>query len=182
MTSSLETQEWDPLPAIGKFSAKTAVRSTVSFVVLHLILLPIVVAAAHATDGYVHLVLGLVAVSMFMAIAQSAGALLARHGKSATVPLALTAKIWLVVPVLALWPLLDLAGVSDDDRQPMMAGVALGLVFNMAIWVGWALIARRYPGIKYHPGRLKRKRWYLRVTLNIAGLIGGLAWIGLRNM
>ncbi|MEU2787321.1 MULTISPECIES: hypothetical protein [Streptomyces] len=181
-SSSVETREWDPLPAIAKFSAVTAVRGTASWIALNVILLPMVIAAAQATHGYVHLVLGLVTVSMFMAIMQSVGAVLAGRGKSATVPLALTAKIWLILPVLVLWPLLDLAGVSDDDKRPMITGVLLGLVFNMAIWVGWALIARRRPGIKYHPGRLKRWRWYLRVSMNIAGVIGGLAGIGLRNM
>ncbi|MET7809729.1 hypothetical protein ABZT26_02580 [Streptomyces sp. NPDC005395] len=151
-------------------------------IVLNLILLPIVIAAARATHGWVHLVFGLLAVSVFMALAQSVGAFLAGRGKSAMVPVALTAKFWLFIPVLTLWPLLDLAGVSDHDKQPMMAGVLLGLVVNMVIWFGWALIARRYEGIKYHPGRLKGWRWYLRLSANIAGLIGGLVGIGLANM
>ena len=176
----METQQWNPLPAIGRFLARFAVRKLVGFVV-GLVLLPIMVAATRATNGWIHLVLGLGVFSVFMALAQSAGALLASRGKSAVAPLALTSKFWFVIPLLALWPVLSAAGISDEDKQPMLTGVAAGVVVVMVLWIGWGLIARRRPGLKYHPGRLKGWQWYLRLTTNAGGLIGGLAAIGIVN-
>jgi hypothetical protein len=96
-------------------------------------------------------------------------------------PLALTSKFWFVIPLLALWPVLSAAGISDEDKQPMLTGVAAGVVVVMVVWIGWGLIARRWPGLKYHPGRLKGWQWYLRLTTNAGGLIGGLAAIGIVN-
>ncbi|MZD58718.1 hypothetical protein [Streptomyces sp. SID5606] len=180
--TSVEAREWDPTPALLKYGLKWAVTKAVTSIVLYLVLLPIVIAASRATHGWVHLVLGLLVASVFMALAQSVGAFLAGRGKSATVLVVLTAKFWLFAAVLALWPLLDLAGVSDDDKLSMMSGVLVGLAVILVIWVGWALIARRYEDIKHHPGHLKGWRWYLRLSMNVAGLIGGLVGIGLANM
>jgi hypothetical protein len=114
-----------------------------------------------------------------MAFAQSAGAVFASRGTSAAAPLALTVKYWFVLPLLALWPLLSVAGIADGDKQPMLTGAAIGVVAVLMLWLGWALIARRRPGLKYHPGRLKGQRWYLRLTMNAGGLIGGLLAIGI---
>jgi hypothetical protein len=172
-----EARRWDPLPAIGKFVARFTAGKVAGFLG-SLVVLPIVVAAARATHGWVHLFLGLGVCSAFMALAQSAGALVASRGTSAAAPLALTFKYWFVLPLFALWPLLGLAGIADDDRQPMLSGVAVGVVVVLALWVIWALIANRRPGLEYHPGGLKGRRWYLRVTMNAGGLIGGLAAIG----
>jgi hypothetical protein len=124
-------------------------------------------------------VLGLCVVSVFMALAQSAGALFASRGKSAVTPLALTIKFWFLIPLLTLWPLLSLAGISDDDKQPMLTGAAIGLVVVLALWLGWAQIARRRPSLKYQPGHLIGWPWYLRLTMNAGGLIGGLVAIGI---
>ena len=124
---------------------------------------------------------GLCVISLFMALAQSAGALFASRGTSALVPLALTAKFWFLLPLIALWPLLSVAGVGDDDKQPMLTGAMIGVLVILALWVGWALIARRQPRLKYQPGRLVGRRWYLRLTMNAGGLIGGLAAIGIVN-
>jgi hypothetical protein len=179
-TPPVEAQQWNPLPAITKLLARFAVRKLVGSLAA-LLLLPIVVAAARATNGWIHLVLGLCVFSVVMALSQSAGALLASRGKSAVVPLALTSKFWLVIPFLALWPLLSVAGISDHDKQPMLTGVAVGLATVMALWTGWGVIARRWPGLKYHPGRLLGWQWYLRLTMNAGGLIGGLVAIGILN-
>jgi hypothetical protein len=180
-TSSAETQQWNPLPAIGKFLAKVVVRKVVS-AVAGVLLLPIVISAARATNGRIHLVLGLLVVSIFMAIAQSVGALLVVRGERAIAPLALTAKYWLFLPIFALWPLLSLAGISDDNKWSMVLGVLIGIMFAIAVWTGWGLIGRRHPSLKYQPGRLKGWRWYLRLSMNFAGLIGGLAGIGVMNI
>ncbi|MER6496102.1 hypothetical protein [Streptomyces griseorubiginosus] len=177
----METQQWNPLPAIGKFTAKAAVRAAVSRAVLA-VLLVLAVAATRATHGWIHLVLGLVVVSTFMAIAQSAGALLAARRKQALVPLAFTAKYWLLLPMLMLWPMLSLAGISDDDKQPMLLGVLVGIIAVYALWSCWGLLVRRRPAFKYHPARLKGWQWYLRISTNIGGLIGGFAGIGIVNM
>ena len=179
-TPSAQTQDWNPLPAIGKFLARFVAGKLVGFVA-GLLLLPIVVAAARATNGWIHLVLGLCVFSLVMALGQAAGALLASRGKSAVVPLALTSKFWLVIPLLGLWPLLSVAGVSDDDKQPLLSGAAAGLVTVLVLWLGWGLIARRWPGLKYQPGRLKGWQWYLRLSMNAGGLIGALAVIGIVN-
>jgi hypothetical protein len=177
---SAETTQWDPLPAIGKSLARFAAGKVVGFLA-GLLLLPIVVAATRATNGSLHLVFGLCVVSMFMALAQAAGALFAARGKSAVGPLALTFKYWFVLPLLALWPLLGLAGIADDDKQPMLTGVAIGVTLILTLWLAWGLIARRRPHLKYHPARLKGLHWYLRLTMNVGGLIGGLAAIGIVN-
>lgn len=113
---------------------------------------------------------------------QSAGALFASRGSSAVVPLALTVKFWALLPMLLLWPLLSVAGISNDDKQPMLTGVAIGVIVVLALWLGWALIARRRLSLKYHPGRLKGRQWYLRLTMNAGGLIGGLTAIGIVNV
>lgn len=172
---------WNPLPAIVKFLARFAAGRLVG-VLATLLLLPIVVAAARATNGWIHLVLGLCVFAVVMALGQSAGALLASRGKSAVVPLLLTSKFWLLMPFLALWPLLSVAGISDDDKLPMLSGVAVGLAAVMVVWPGWGLVGRRWPGLKYHPGRLLGWQWYLRLTMNVGGLIGGLAAIGIVNL
>jgi hypothetical protein len=179
-TPPAETRQWDPLPAIGKSLGRFAAGKLAGFLA-SLFLLPIVVAASRATNGSIHLVLGLCVFSVFMALAQSAGALFASRGKSAVTPLALTFKYWFVLPLLALWPLLSAAGIADGDKQPMLTGVAIGLAVILTLWLGWAVIARRQPSLKYHPGRLKGLRWYVRLTMNAGGLIGGLAAIGLVN-
>jgi hypothetical protein len=175
-----QPRRWDPLPAIGRSVARFTAGRVAGFLG-GLVVLPVVVAAARATHGWVHLVLGLGVCSAFMALAQSAGALLASRGTSAAAPLALTVKYWFVLPLFALWPLLGLAGIADDDKQPLLSGAAVGVVVVLALWVIWALIANRRPGLRYHPGGLKGRRWYLRVTMNAGGLIGGLAAIGLIN-
>jgi hypothetical protein len=179
-TSTTSPKQWNPLPTIGKFLARFAAGKLAGFLA-GLVLLPIVLTATRATNGWIHLVLGLCVCSVFMALAQSAGALLASRGKSAVAPLALTAKLWFVIPFLALWPVLSAAGISDDDKQPMLTGVAAGLVVVILLWAGWGLIARRRPGLKYDPGQLKGWQWYLRLTMNAGGLIGGLAAIGIVN-
>jgi hypothetical protein len=175
-----ETRRWDPLPAIGKFLARF-LAGKVASILAGLLLLPIVVAAARATHGWVHLVLGLCVFSGFMALMQTAGAYVASRGRSAAAPLAMTFKYWFVVPLFALWPLLSAAGIADRDKQPMLTGVAIGVVLVLTLWVGWALIGNRWPGLKYHPGVLRGGQWYLRLTLNAGGLIGGLAAIGITH-
>jgi hypothetical protein len=170
--------QWDPLPAIGRSAVRFTAGKLAGFLA-GLVVLPVVVAATRATRGWEHLLLGLGVCCVFMALAQSAGAVLASRGTSAVAPLALTVKFWFVVPLLALWPVLGVAGIADADKQPMLTGVAAGVVSVLALWVAWALIARRWPGMKYHPGGLRGRRWYLRLTMNAGGLIGGLAAIGL---
>lgn len=178
--SPVRTQQWDPLPSIGRFIARFAAGRLVGFLA-GLFLLPILVAAARATNGWPHLVLGLCVFSVFMGLSQSAGALLASRGRAAVAPLALTAKFWLVLPFLALWPLLSAAGISDDDKQPMLTGVAAGLAVVVVAWTGWFLVAHRMHALTYHPGRLKGWQWYLRLTMHAGGLLGGLAAIGIAN-
>ncbi|MGW4007987.1 hypothetical protein [Streptomyces sp. NPDC004763] len=112
-----------------------------------------------------------------MALAQSVGALLALHWPSGVIPLVMAGGCWLF-----LWPLLDVVGVSVDDRLPLGAGVLAGIVVSMVIWISWGLLARRFERIKYHPGRLKGRRWYVRLSLHVAAWIGGLVGIGLANM
>ena len=71
------------------------------------------------------------------------------------------------------------AGIADDDKQPMLTGVAAGAATVMALWVGWALVARWRPGLRYHPGHLVGWQWYSRLTMNVGGLLGGLVAIGI---
>lgn len=175
--TSAGAQEWNPLPALLKFSVKTVITRAVFWVVLHLIMLPIAIAAARATHGWVHLVFSLLTMSVFMALAQSVGALLALHWPSGVIPLVMAGACWLF-----LWPLLDVVGVSDDDKLSLATGVLAGIVVSVVIWISWGLLARRFERIKYHPGRLKGWRWYARLSLHVAGWIGGLVGIGLANM
>jgi hypothetical protein len=177
---SAETGSWDPLPAIGRFLARFTAGKLVGLLA-GLLLLPIVVSAARATHGWPHLALGLCVCSAFMAVAQAAGAVFASRRGPAVAPLALTLKYWFVLPLLGLWPLLSVAGIADDDKQPMLTGVAIGVGVVLALWLSWALIGNRWPGWKYRPHVLRGWQWYLRLTMNAGGLIGGLAAIGIIN-
>jgi hypothetical protein len=174
----VDTPEWDPLPAIGK-SAVKFVAGKVAGLLASLLLLPVGVAAARATGGWVHLLLGLGVFCLLMALAQAGGALLAARGWSAAGPLVLIAKVWVIIAIVAIWPLLSLAGVSDQDKQPMLSGVAAGAAFVLVLWLGWGLAGRLRPGLKYDPAYLRGWQWYLRLSMNLGGLVGGLAAIGI---
>jgi hypothetical protein len=140
-----------------------------------IILVAIFTAAARATHGAVHLVLGLGLFVTYGALGLAIGAFLARRRDRPLSPFEFVvvnklARWLLFAGVFGLPVLLRIAGIPDDTSLRMLIGFAVGMAVVFVGSIVWMLLARRMPRHVYRP--TKFPRWTLRISLMTSAVIG----------
>jgi hypothetical protein len=131
--------------------------------------------AAATTGGWPRLTGIALAMSAFLALAQTVGAELARPPEQRRVtglPLFLSAKWVLLAGVLGLPIVFRAIGVPLEVATAAFLGAGVGIVANM---LGWAL------GIRYLYRPAELPRWWWRLSLQACAFAGAIAALAIHG-